>query len=157
MLQIHCDPSVAVRAGSSKSTFLLTTLAGCLLSVAVCADTTSGFFGSRFSSGTLAGLLLLIPGQPLPSLSPVLAAQVGGFAVWMAIAMWTTMYGVTHLEAGRSGVLIVAELVVAALSAMLIAGERLEGLEWVGAGLIVTAAAVEARGKATPGHSPADA
>ena len=89
-----------------------------------------------------------------PPVAPVLALQVAGFAAWMAIAMWTTMYGVTHLEAGRSGVLLVAELVVAAVSAMLIAGERLEGLEWLGAALILVAAVAEARGngKAEAAH-----
>jgi drug/metabolite transporter (DMT)-like permease len=99
-----------------------------------------------FASGVLAGATLLVLGQAVPVVSPMLAAQLAGFAVWMAIAMWTTMYGVTHLEAGRSGVLLVAELLVAAVSAMLIAGERLEGLEWLGAALILFAAVAEARG-----------
>jgi drug/metabolite transporter (DMT)-like permease len=110
-----------------------------------------------FTSGILAALLMLTPEQAVPSITPMLAMQIAGFAAWMAIAMWTTMYGVTHLEAGRSGVLLVAELVVAAVSAMLIAGERLEGLEWLGAALIVAAAVAEARGSAPPGRSPAPA
>ena len=99
-----------------------------------------------FGGGVLAVLLMLALGQTVPPIAPMLALQVAGFAAWMAIAMWTTMYGVTHLEAGRSGVLLVAELVVAAVSAMLIAGERLEGLEWLGAALILIAAVAEARG-----------
>ena len=107
-----------------------------------------------FGGGVLAGLLMLALGQALPPMAPLLAVQVAGFAAWMAIAMWTTMYGVTHLEAGRSGVLLVAELVVAAVSAMLIAGERLEGLEWLGAALILFAAVAEARGNGKPGGTP---
>ena len=98
---------------------------------------------------------MLALGQPMPPVAPVLALQVAGFAVWMAIAMWTTMYGVTHLEAGRSGVLLVAEIVVAAVSAMLIAGERLEGLQWLGAALILVAAVAEARGNGKPDSAPA--
>jgi len=73
-----------------------------------------------FGGGVLAGLLMLAFNLTVPSIAPMLALQLVGFGAWMAIAMWTTMYGVTHLEAGRSGVLLVAELVVAAVSAMLI-------------------------------------
>lgn len=109
-----------------------------------------------FASGLLSGATMLILGQPVPEVVPALAVQLAGFGVWMAIAMWTTMYGVTHLEAGRSGVLLVAELVVAAVSAMLIAGERLEGLEWLGAALILLAAVAEARGSSA-GRMPAAA
>jgi drug/metabolite transporter (DMT)-like permease len=60
------------------------------------------------------------------------------------------MYGVTHLEAGRSSVLLVFELVAAVLSAMLIGGERLSGIEWIGAALIVSAALIEARVSTSP-------
>ncbi len=90
-----------------------------------------------FGGGVLAAVLMPALGHTLPVMPPMLILQIAAFAAWMAIAMWTTMYGVTHLEAGRSGVLLVAELVVAAVSAMLIAGERLEGLEWLGAALIL--------------------
>jgi drug/metabolite transporter (DMT)-like permease len=110
-----------------------------------------------FGGGVLAAVLMPAMGHTLPAMPPALILQVAGFAVWMAIAMWTTMYGVTHLEAGRSGVLLVAELLVAAVSAMLIAGERLEGLEWLGAALILCAAVAEARGSATPSTRTADA
>jgi drug/metabolite transporter (DMT)-like permease len=106
------------------------------------------------ASGVLAGASMLVLGQAVPAVPASQAVQLAGFAAWMAIAMWTTMYGVTHLEAGRSGVLLVAELLVAAVSAMLIAGERLEGLEWLGAALIVFAAVAEARGTA-PKPAPA--
>jgi drug/metabolite transporter (DMT)-like permease len=110
-----------------------------------------------FGGGVLAAALMPVLGHTLPVMPPVLILQIAAFAGWMAIAMWTTMYGVTHLEAGRSGVLLVVELVVAAVSAMLIAGERLEGLEWLGAALILVAAVAEARGAGTPRARPADA
>jgi len=41
--------------------------------------------------------------------------------------------------------LLVFELVAAVVSAMWIAGERLDGAEWIGAALIVAAALLEAR------------
>jgi drug/metabolite transporter (DMT)-like permease len=43
------------------------------------------------------------------------------------------------MEAGRAAILLVFELV----SAMWIAGERLDGIEWIGAALIVAAALLE--------------
>jgi drug/metabolite transporter (DMT)-like permease len=65
--------------------------------------------------------------------------------VWIGAAMWTTMYGVTHLEAGRAAVLLVFELVVTVVSAMLADSARLSLLESFGAVLIVGAALLDAR------------
>jgi drug/metabolite transporter (DMT)-like permease len=69
---------------------------------------------------------------------------IGFFGVWMVLAMWTTMYGVTHLQAGRAAVLLVFELAAAVASATIFGGERLSALEWVGATLITIAALLEA-------------
>jgi drug/metabolite transporter (DMT)-like permease len=49
------------------------------------------------------------------------------------------------MEAGRAAVLVVFELVAAVASAMIIAGERLDTVGWIGAALITGAALVEAR------------
>jgi drug/metabolite transporter (DMT)-like permease len=96
--------------------------------------------------GLLSGTLVLATGASLPSLSPMLLGQLGAFAgVWMMAAMAFTAYGVTHLEAGRSAILLVFELVVAVVSSMWIAGDRLNDIEWIGAALIVGAALLEVR------------
>ena len=55
------------------------------------------------------------------------------------------MVGVTHLEAVRSAVLLVFELVVAMFSAIWLGGERLGTLEAFGAVLILASALLEAR------------
>ncbi len=82
----------------------------------------------------------------LPAISASLVLQLLAFAgIWMMVAMLFTVYGVSHLEAGRSAILLVFELVAAVVSAMWIGGERLAGLEWVGAALITGAALIEAR------------
>jgi drug/metabolite transporter (DMT)-like permease len=47
-------------------------------------------------------------------------------------------------------VLLVFELVAAVVSAMLVRGERLDGIEWAGAACIVVAALIEARATPTP-------
>jgi drug/metabolite transporter (DMT)-like permease len=94
----------------------------------------------------LSAALLAFRGEGLPFVAPTLLSALVGFAaVWIGGAMWTTMYGVTHLEAGRAAVLLVFELVVAVVSAMLLGHERLSGLEWLGAAMIASAALVEAR------------
>jgi drug/metabolite transporter (DMT)-like permease len=49
------------------------------------------------------------------------------------------------MEAGRSSVLIIMELVAAVASAAVINGARLRPIEWLGGVLIVGAAVIEAR------------
>jgi drug/metabolite transporter (DMT)-like permease len=96
--------------------------------------------------GAVSALLLPIAGTPFPTVTTTLILQLAAFAViWMGAANWTTMYGVTHLEAGRAGVLLVFELVAAVVSALLIGGENLEPWGWAGCGLIAGAALLEAR------------
>ena len=108
--------------------------------------------------GVLSVLIVIGSGQSLPPLPAPLIGQLFGFAgVWMLAAMVITAYGVTHLEAGRSAVLLVFELLVAAISAMWIGGERLSGIEWVGAVLIAGAALLEARVAPDATHSAAAA
>ncbi|HZN48300.1 MAG TPA: DMT family transporter [Ramlibacter sp.] len=100
--------------------------------------------------------LFPVVGTGFPALPPALVLLLLAFAAcWLTSAMWTTMYGVTHLEAGRSSVLLVFELVAAVVSAMIIGGERLDGIEWVGAACITTAALIEARASASPQEKPA--
>ena len=84
-------------------------------------------------------------------ISLTLALQLGAFgAIWLMAAVFATLYGVSRLEAGRAAVLIVFELVAAVVSAMVIAGERLDAMGWTGAALISGAALLEAR--ATPSN-----
>ncbi|HEV8645315.1 MAG TPA: DMT family transporter [Burkholderiales bacterium] len=100
--------------------------------------------------GLMSGALVLGSGQPLAEMPPVLLGQLFVFAgVWMLSAMVVTAWGVSRLEAGRAAILLVFELVAAVVSAMWIAGERLDGLEWAGAAMIVGAALLEARSDTT--------
>lgn len=108
--------------------------------------------------GLLSAAIVFGSGQSLPPLPAPLIGQLFGFAgVWMLAAMLITAYGVTHLEAGRSAVLLVFELLVATISAMWIGGERLSGIEWVGAVLIAGAALLEARSGPDATHTVAAA
>ena len=96
--------------------------------------------------GLLSGLILLGTDEAIPDVSPALLGQLLAFAgIWMLTAMVVTAWGVSHMEAGRAAILLVFELVAAVVSAMWIAGDRLNGLEWIGAAMIVTAALLETR------------
>jgi drug/metabolite transporter (DMT)-like permease len=71
----------------------------------------------------------------------------------LALATATWQWSVTRMEAGRSGVISIAELIVALLSAALIGGEVMDAWELAGAGLIAVAAvlaALEPAAKAGP-------
>lgn len=94
--------------------------------------------------GVLATLVVLWQGLPLPSLPAVgwLAVLGYGFG-WMLLATATWQYGVTHLESGRAGVVLLAELVVAVLTAAWFGGADLSLREWAGGALIAGAALLE--------------
>jgi drug/metabolite transporter (DMT)-like permease len=96
--------------------------------------------------GVLSSLILAATGESIPAVSPALFGQLLAFSgLWMLTAMVITAWGVTRLEAGRAAILLVFELVAAVVSAMWIAGERLDDREWIGAAMIVIAALLETR------------
>ncbi len=100
--------------------------------------------------GLMSGALILGSGQQLPEMPPLLVAQLFAFAaLWMLPAMIFVAWGVSRMEAGRAAILLVFELVAAVVSAMWLAGERLDGSEWIGAVLIVGASLLEARSNTT--------
>lgn len=64
-------------------------------------------------------------------------------ALWLTMITIGTQWAVTYIEAGRSAVIIVMELVVAVLSVSLIAGEALKLYEVIGGLLVILAALLE--------------
>jgi drug/metabolite transporter (DMT)-like permease len=85
----------------------------------------------------------------LPTL-PDVSLQAWGIlflfgAVWMMMANLGTQWAVTHMEAGRSSIIIIMELVTAVLSASILLNETMSPTEMVGGLLIVVAAFLEAR------------
>lgn len=103
--------------------------------------------------GVLSLLAVLWQGLPVPTLPTVgwLALLGYGFG-WMLLATATWQYGVTHLESGRAGVVLLAELVVAVLSAAWFGEAELSAREWAGGALIATAALLEALDTGTSTH-----
>ncbi len=81
----------------------------------------------------------VLPGQPL---AWVLVLAVG--CVLLAINL-VVQYGLTHTPANQAIVIFLFELVVAALSSWLLAGEALTLKEWLGGAMIVTASLFSGR------------
>ena len=83
--------------------------------------------------------------DPLPAaVPPVVWAEVAGFGlIWILIATAGTLWGVNHMEAGRSSVLIIMELVTAIASAAILTGNMPKPIEWLGGLLILLSALLE--------------
>lgn len=94
-----------------------------------------------------AAAVMLIGGRGVPAGVPLgVWLQLVAFGlVWIFVATVGTLWGVAHMEAGRSSVLIIMELLTAVASAALLNGVTLKPLEWLGGALIVAAAVLEAR------------
>lgn len=96
-----------------------------------------------------SGLALLGIALGFQSTAGVELAGLGWAAAygvgWLLFATLGGQFGVTHLEAGRSSIIIIIELLAAVASALLIGGERMEPVEVAGGLLILLAAVIEAR------------
>jgi drug/metabolite transporter (DMT)-like permease len=80
---------------------------------------------------------------------PAAEPAVIGYAVLLGLAGFLVMalavqYGVTHMPLHRSAVILLFELVVGAVSALLLTDEVVLPREWLGGGMIVLAAWVAA-------------
>lgn len=94
----------------------------------------------------MAGVLIAIGMEQLPHdvHSEAWFALLAYALLWLLGANLGSQWGVTHMEAGRSSIIIILELITAVVSATLIAGERMSGIEMVGGVLILAAALIEA-------------
>jgi len=94
----------------------------------------------------LASLLLAMGTEPMPYdvNSGAWLALLFYALFWLLVANIGSQWGVTHMEAGRSSIIIIMELITAVVSATLIAGERMSAWEMIGGVLILAAALIEA-------------
>ncbi|WP_075187374.1 DMT family transporter [Teredinibacter haidensis] len=112
---------------------------------------TAMFYGCAF----LSAMLILFGVQALPSdLAPASWGWIFLYTFcWLLFANLGSQWAVTRMESGKSSIIIIVELVVAVISALILAGERLSLIEWVGCLLVVAAAFLEA-GRAGTLESP---
>jgi drug/metabolite transporter (DMT)-like permease len=106
--------------------------------VPLCCKNGALFLGSALAAAAIFPFLSETAGV-LPTTSVWLAAAVFG-AAWVLLADSLVQYGVSHLPAARSSVLMLAELPMTIVTAAIIAGDRISGAELVGGVLIVGAA-----------------
>jgi drug/metabolite transporter (DMT)-like permease len=103
-----------------------------------------------------AALLMLLGAARPPSAVPSLVwIELVAFGViWILAASLGTLWGVNQMEAGRSSMLIIMELVTAVVSASILTSDVPTPSEWFGGGLILLSALLDARRSAPPEPSP---
>jgi drug/metabolite transporter (DMT)-like permease len=102
------------------------------------------FIGCSLVSTTLIGLNV----QAVPSdVSLLTWSLVVAFGFGILVATSGTQWGVNHMEAGRSSIIMILELLGAAVSSAIILGTRLTQQELLGGVLIIRASLLDARGK----------
>ncbi len=95
---------------------------------------------------TLATVWILIAGIPLPDVErEVVVGALSLGAIGMVVMTLVVLYGVSHMPAHRSAVILLFELVVGAVSAQLLTDEHVMLNEWLGGLLIVLAGWYAAR------------
>jgi len=110
--------------------------------VEIWVKTVSTWFGAV----ALASVWILIAGVPLPEVeSGVVVGALSIGAIGMVVMTLVVLYGVTHMPAHRSAVILLFELVVGAVSAQLLTDEHVMVNEWIGGLLIVLAGWYAAR------------
>lgn len=106
--------------------------------------------------GLISLALHATPGQAMPALPGLVWLAVLAYGgVWLLLATATWQFGVTHIESSRAGVILLAELVVAVLSAVWLGTDSLSAREWAGGTLIALAALAEAFDSKNPASSSA--
>lgn len=101
------------------------------------------FVGCSLVSTALIGLEI----QSIPTDVPFATwSMVIAFGFGILLATSGTQWGVNHMEAGRSSIIMILELLGAAVSSAIILGTRLSPQELLGGLLIIGASLLEARG-----------
>lgn len=103
-----------------------------------------------FALGAAAAAAVMAPFlEPFPSLianvglGSVLGLSLFAGAVWWGMSVVGLMWATIRLEPARVGILLMAEVVVGAISAALIAGEILNITELIGGALVIAAGILE--------------
>lgn len=110
--------------------------------VSVLVKTVAGWCGVMIIAGVLIAITEQGIGQPEP-LAVIGALALG--AIGMVIMTLSVVNGVTHMPVHRSAVILLFELVIGAVSALILTNEVILLREWIGGSLVVLAAYLSAR------------
>ena len=104
------------------------------------------FFWTIVVAAAMAALL----GQATPTPGFIVDAYTLGvlaFSIMILLSLYAIFWAIGRLSPGRSGLLMMSEVVVAVISAsILLPEEAMNAREWLGAALIVSAGVVEVFG-----------
>ena len=110
--------------------------------VSVLLKSTASWYGVVIVAGSW--IMLSQAGLPGVTGGVVLAAVVLGLCGFLVMTL-SVLYGVTRMPVHRSAVILLFELVVGAVSALLLTDEVVLLREWIGGAMIVSAAYLAAR------------
>jgi drug/metabolite transporter (DMT)-like permease len=101
-------------------------------------------------AGVVVAALIYVPSSPMatgPAFSAALAQAplVAAIGIALIALSFALQYGLSRLPANRAIVILLSELVIAAVAAYLLAGETLRPQDWIGGALIVAATLASAR------------
>ncbi len=99
--------------------------------------------GAAVTALVLAPLLAPLPGGAEGSILRAGAVALGTGALWWGLSIAALMWATLRLEPARVGILLMTEVLVGALSAALLAGEHLSGVEIAGGALVLAAGILE--------------
>jgi len=102
----------------------------------VMVKTASGWLGVLF----LAFILIIFTKQPLVVSTEVIAGAWLLGAIAMTMMNVAVVYGVTNMPVHRSAIILLFEIVVGAISSILLTNEVIQLREWIGGGLVILAA-----------------
>ncbi len=102
----------------------------------VMVKTATGWLGVLF----VAFILIIFSGQKLAVSNEVIASAWILGAVAMTLMNIAVVYGVTNMPVHRSAIILLFEIVVGAVSSILLTNEVIELREWIGGLLVILAA-----------------
>ncbi len=113
----------------------------------VMVKTATGWLGVLF----LAFILIIITEQKLAVATEVIAGAWILGAVAMTMMNIAVVYGVTNMPVHRSAIILLFEIVVGAVSSLLLTNEVIQLREWTGGGLVMLAAYLTATSQTKDG------
>lgn len=102
----------------------------------IMVKTATGWLGVLF----LAFILIIFTEQKLSVTTEVIAGAWILGAVAMSMMNIAVVYGVTNMPVHRSAIILLFEIVVGAISSIMLTNEIIQLREWIGGGLVILAA-----------------
>jgi len=113
----------------------------------IMVKTATGWLGVLF----IAFILIILTEQKLNVATEVIAGAWLLGAIAMTLMNIAVVYGVTNMPVYRSAIILLFEIVVGAVSSLLLTNEVIELREWIGGGLVILAAYLTATSQVEDG------